>query len=208
MNNILFIDDEPHILHSMKLAFRNEKLKLFLANTPDKALDIIRKEEISVIISDNMMPGINGVDLLSKAKNISPHSIRILLTGDCDEDCMLKSINVANIFKFIKKPFRAKSIITIVKKCVRLYQESKLVGKLKKGNINLVQAIQRHSMNQIDFEPQWLNANKLEENMILLEDLKNNRGVLLMKKGRCLKLKDIVLIKSLGINHQIPVKVL
>lgn len=207
MNNVLFIDDEPHILHSMKLAFKNENLNLFLANSPDKALEIIRSNEISVIVSDNLMPGINGVDLLTKAKKISPHSIRILLTGQCDEDCMVKSINVASIFKFIQKPFTAKSIIQIVKKCIRMYQESKLVGHLKRGNINLVQAIQRHSMNQMNFDVQWLSPLDIKENMILLEDLKNARGVLLMKRGRSLNQKDISLIRSLGITHKIAVKI-
>jgi DNA-binding NtrC family response regulator len=205
MNNVLFIDDEPHILHSMKLAFRNENLNLFFAEKADIALDILRNNDISVIVSDNMMPGINGVDLLSKARQISPDSIRILLTGQCDEDCMMKSINIANVFKLILKPFTASAIVAIVKKCVRMYKENQLVGKLKQGNINLAQAIQRHSMNNMNFDCQWLTPSDLQIGMTLLSDLKNKRRILLMKKGRTLTIKDLELIKSLNIEHKIAV---
>lgn len=206
MNNILFIDDEPHILHSMKLAFRNENLNLFLADNPAKALELLKSNDISVIVSDNMMPGINGIELLAKARKISPNSIRILLTGHCDEDCIIKSINVANVFKYIPKPFTASSIVILVKKCVQIYKESKLVGKLKSGNINLIQAIQRHTMNDMNFDCQWLRPFKLKIGMTLIEDLKNNRGILLMKKGRPLSKKDLELIKTLPIENKIAVR--
>ncbi|MCM8532915.1 MAG: response regulator [Lentisphaeraceae bacterium] len=207
MSNVLFIDDEPHILHAMKLAFKNEDLKLFLADGPDKALNILRQNNISVIISDNMMPGTNGIDLLTKARKISPNSIRILLTGHCDEDCIIKSINAANVYKFITKPFSASSIVKLVKNGVQAYKECQLIGKIKKGNINLIQAIQRHTTNNMNFECQWLVPTDLQIGMILVEDLKNSRDVLLMKKGRSLSMRDLQLIKSLEIKNKLAVRI-
>ncbi len=205
MNNILFIDDEPHILHSMKLAFRDENLKLFLVDNPLKALEIVREKEISVVVSDNFMPGLNGVELLSKVRKISPLSIRILLTGQCDEDCMIKSINTANIFKFIPKPFSASSIVLLVQNSIQVYKESKLIGKLKKGNINLVQAIQRHSINDMNFGCKLLHKNDLKVGMTLMDDLKNTRGILLMRKGKCLNPKDLDLIRSNELPYKIAI---
>lgn len=206
MNNVLFVDDERHILHSMKLAFRNEGFNLHFSNSPLKALEMVRNNEMAVIVSDNMMPELNGVDLLSKIKKISPYSIRILLTGECNEECIVKSINFASIYQYIPKPFNGRDLVKTIHKAVRLYEESRLVGKLKKGNINLIGAIQRYTVNDLDFNVKWLDKSELKVGMTLDQDLKNNRGILMMKKGRVLNFKDIELIASLEILHKIPVQ--
>ena len=79
--SILFIDDEPRVLKSMRAMFRKD-YDVHLANSGQEALDIIAQQNIRVVVSDQRMPEMTGVEVLTEIKNRSPETVRILLTGD------------------------------------------------------------------------------------------------------------------------------
>ncbi len=101
--SILFVDDEPRVLNSMRVMFRRE-YELHLASSGIEALDILASSPIDVIVCDHKMPGMSGVQVLTRAKLVSPNSIRILLTGYADLDAVEGSINDGEVFRFLTKP--------------------------------------------------------------------------------------------------------
>ena len=103
-HRVLFVDDEERILTALKTIFRNKYHVLTAANGME-ALDFIKRFRIPVIVSDQRMPGMLGVELLRRAREVSPDSVRILLTGYSDLASIVGSINDGEVYRFISKPW-------------------------------------------------------------------------------------------------------
>jgi len=100
---LLFVDDEERVLNSMRIMFRRECI-LHLAKNGKDALEIIRNNDIDVVIADHKMPQMTGVELLTQVREISPRTVRILLTGYAELDAVEGSINEGEVFRFLTKP--------------------------------------------------------------------------------------------------------
>jgi DNA-binding NtrC family response regulator len=100
---VLFIDDEPRVLNSMRIMFRKDYDTFFADNGP-AALGIVKAHDIDVIVCDHRMPQMTGVEVLSQARQLSPRSVRILLTGYADLNAVEGSINESEVFRFLTKP--------------------------------------------------------------------------------------------------------
>ena len=148
MDKLLFIDDDLSILKTLKAIMHREGYQLFFANNADKASTIIKQNDIAVIIADNKMPGTSGLDFLSEARERSPYSVRVMLSGDCDQQCTIKSINLAQVYKFISKPFAGTNLKNIIRNAVKKFHESKLIADLSNNNLNLIQVIQQFALNK------------------------------------------------------------
>ncbi|HLP45060.1 MAG TPA: diguanylate cyclase [Candidatus Kapabacteria bacterium] len=107
-HTIMIVDDEEQMLKSLESMF-NEDYKIITARGGQEALNIIKKEEypenISVIIADQRMPGIKGVQLFIQLKDIIPDTLRIILTAFDDKEVIKEAINEAQIYQFILKNF-------------------------------------------------------------------------------------------------------
>lgn len=101
---ILFVDDEPRILVALKALFRSS-YQVFTANSGADAVALLRQEDIDVIVSDQRMPEMTGVEVLRTARELRPRAIRVLLTGYSDLSAILGAINDGEIFRFINKPW-------------------------------------------------------------------------------------------------------
>jgi DNA-binding NtrC family response regulator len=102
-NSILFVDDERRVLTSMRAMFRRD-YNVLLANSGEEALDILRSQTVDVVVSDQRMPGMTGVDVLKAVKTMAPRTMRILLTGYADLQAIEASINEAEVFRYLMKP--------------------------------------------------------------------------------------------------------
>ena len=100
---LLFVDDEQRVLNSMRITFR-KKFDLYLASHGAEALDIVKANDIDVIIADHRMPKMTGVEVLTAVRTLSPRTVRILLTGYADLDAVEGSINDSEVFRFLTKP--------------------------------------------------------------------------------------------------------
>ncbi len=104
--NVLFVDDESLVVDSLKMVFRRDKtICTYTTTCQSEALEMIEKEPFHVVVSDMRMPGMNGAELLSKIKIVSPNTLRILLTGYAEMDSILKSINQGEVYRFLEKPW-------------------------------------------------------------------------------------------------------
>ena len=110
---LLFVDDEERIVNLLRTMFRND-YEVHTATSGVQALEIIAKHRINVIISDQRMPEMLGIELLSKVRKYSPAPMRILLTGYSDLTAIIGSVNDGEVFRFINKPWDHDEIKEIV----------------------------------------------------------------------------------------------
>ena len=102
--NVLFVDDDERLLNALKSLFRLEYNAIGVQSGA-AALEVLGKIPVHVLVSDQRMPGMTGVELLRNAKDASPNTVRILLTGYTDLASLVGSINQGEIFRFVKKPW-------------------------------------------------------------------------------------------------------
>ncbi|MCD2425660.1 hybrid sensor histidine kinase/response regulator [Niabella pedocola] len=102
--NVLYVDDEQQNLNSFKASFRS-RYKIFTAVSVPVALEILEREEIHVLISDQRMPEISGVEFFKITKERFPHIPRVLLTGYTDIEVLAEAVNQGDIYRYITKPW-------------------------------------------------------------------------------------------------------
>ncbi len=119
---LLIVDDEERILTALKSLFR-QRYHVFTTTDGNKALEFLRKYQMHVIISDQRMPIMLGVDLLRQSREISPRSVRILLTGYSDLASIVGSINDGEVYRFINKPWDDNALQTLVAEGVTIALE-------------------------------------------------------------------------------------
>jgi serine/threonine-protein kinase len=100
---LLFIDDEERVTTALRAMFRRE-YEVFVANSGPEAIELLRREAIDVIVSDQRMPEMTGVELLRQARELSPGAVRILLTGYADLAAIEHAINECEVFRYLMKP--------------------------------------------------------------------------------------------------------
>jgi eukaryotic-like serine/threonine-protein kinase len=101
---VLFVDDDERILNGLRALFRTQ-YHVFTADNGALAQDIVRHSAIQIVVSDQRMPGMTGVELLRAIRKTAPHTVRLLLTGYTDLPALVGSINEGEIFRFLKKPW-------------------------------------------------------------------------------------------------------
>lgn len=100
---ILFVDDEKRVLNAMRGLFRRH-YELFLTSEGAEAVRLAVENDVDVIVADQRMPGMTGIEVLAEVKQRSPRTIRILLTGYADPTAVEGSINLGEVFRFLSKP--------------------------------------------------------------------------------------------------------
>ena len=119
LKRILIVDDEEIVLVALRETLRRERYGVVTCSTPEKALEIIREEAFSVIISDFQMPGMTGLDFLAQAKQLQPDATRILITAVLSLDTVIDAINKGEIYRFIVKPWLREELLATVKNAVQ-----------------------------------------------------------------------------------------
>jgi response regulator RpfG family c-di-GMP phosphodiesterase len=106
---LLLVDDEERILRSLRMMLGGE-YRIRITTSGKEALEMLRAERFHVLVSDQRMPIMPGVELLRQAKEISPNTMRLLLTGYSDMEAIIGSINDGEIFRYINKPWDAQEL--------------------------------------------------------------------------------------------------
>ena len=101
---LLFVDDEERILTALRSVFRNQ-YNVFTASSGPEAMEFMKRFNPHVVISDQRMPEMTGVEFLREVRDIAPHTVRILLTGYSDLASIVGSINDGEVFRFVSKPW-------------------------------------------------------------------------------------------------------
>lgn len=101
---LLFVDDEERILRSLKMLFKSQ-YNVLSTTDGNEAIEMAKKETVHVVVSDQRMPIMPGVEVLKAIKEVSPNTMRLLLTGYSDWAAMVGSVNEGEVFRFINKPW-------------------------------------------------------------------------------------------------------
>lgn len=173
---ILIVDDEQNILNAVKRLFIADPLTVLTALTAAEGMEMIKLQAVSVIVSDNMMPGMNGIEFLEWAKNYSPDSMRILMTGYADLHAAINAINRGGVLRFITKPWNDTELRQVVLDSIDKF---KIASSIKSADeaklLSLAQTIElKDPYTKGHCERVALYALKLADALALSEDMKKN----------------------------------
>lgn len=118
---VLFVDDEEGNLKAFKASFRRD-MDVLLANSGSEALELLAKEEVHVIVSDQRMPGMTGSEFLSIARDRYPRAMRMLLTGYADLEAVIAAVNEGGIYAYATKPWDENDLKLRIAQAFELYQ--------------------------------------------------------------------------------------
>jgi len=119
---ILVVDDEALVVEGMVMALKQQGYDVIGRCDPRLALEDIKKQKFSVIISDQMMPGMSGFELLAKSRELQPEATRILFTAVLELDTVIEAINQGEIFRFIVKPWLHEEFLATLKNGIQRYE--------------------------------------------------------------------------------------
>jgi response regulator RpfG family c-di-GMP phosphodiesterase len=117
---VLYVDDEVNNLNSFKATYRRD-YKVYTANSGPEALEIIKEIQFPVIITDQRMPEMTGVEFLVEVLKISPDSIRILLTGYSDINAVIDAVNKGQIYYYVNKPWDEQQLRIIINNAFEIF---------------------------------------------------------------------------------------
>ncbi len=138
--SVLYVDDEQNNLLSFKAAFRRD-FNVFTAISGQEGLDIVLKEDIHVIITDQRMPNMTGVEFLQRIIPEKPEPIRILLTGYSDINAVVDAINKGEVYRYLTKPWDNEFLKTTIRQAFEVFnlrrENERLVEELRRANEQL-----------------------------------------------------------------------
>ena len=130
---VLLVDDEPHILNSLERVLRGENLRLIKADSAENALSALGNNTVSVVVSDNHMPGMDGISFLESVRRLEPDITRVMLTGHASVDSAVQAINRSGIFEYLTKPWDNNALKSTIRRSVAhhyLIKENKRLQKI------------------------------------------------------------------------------
>ena len=117
---LLVVDDEPDVCDSVHDLLRRE-FRVLKATSAQEGFRLMQEEEVHIIMTDQRMPRITGVELLARVKARSPHAVRLLFTGYADLESIIAAINQGHIYQFLKKPWRPEELLAAVRQAAAEY---------------------------------------------------------------------------------------
>jgi signal transduction histidine kinase len=140
MHTILVIDDEPDVVKSVVDLLRLD-YRVLGATGAERGLDAMRREQVHVVLSDQRMAGMTGVELFAKLRNEYPDAIRLLFTGYADMRAVVDAINQGHIYRYISKPWDSKELELIIRDACKYHdliaERRQLLSDLEKKNAEL-----------------------------------------------------------------------
>jgi EAL domain-containing protein (putative c-di-GMP-specific phosphodiesterase class I)/CheY-like chemotaxis protein len=103
--SLLIVDDESHVAASIERLFRNENYQILVASSAAEGFELIALHQVQVILCDQMMPNMTGIEFFSRVKDLYPNTVRIMLTGFAELNTCINAINRGEIYRFFTKPW-------------------------------------------------------------------------------------------------------
>ena len=137
---VLYIDDEINNLNSFKAAFRRD-FNIFTAQSAREGRKLLDNNEIGVVITDQRMPAITGIEFLESIIPVYPDTIRILLTGFADINAVMDAINRGQVYKYLVKPWHNEELKMYIQNALEIYhlrrENKQLAEKLEQANMRV-----------------------------------------------------------------------
>lgn len=137
---LLIVDDETPNVRLLERLFRQDYICL-TASSGEEAMEILNQHEVAVIISDQRMPQMTGLELLKRSADLRPHMVRILLTGYTDLEALVEAVNCGLIYMYVSKPWNNEDLKLRVSRAAEHYENNKLQHSLAANNERLTARI-------------------------------------------------------------------
>ncbi len=138
MVSVLFVDDEPSVLNALKRVFRGFHQRTFFAESALEGLALLEQHAIGVVVSDNNMPEIGGIEFLLSVRTRYPDVCRIMLTGKPSLQVAIDAINRCSTSRFITKPWKNEELLNIVEEAM---DEYRIVRAMRTGQESVYRAL-------------------------------------------------------------------
>ena len=125
---ILLVDDEPNVTDALKRALRREPYEFLTAVSSVEAQQILERQHVDVVVSDEQMPGMSGSEFLAKVRKQFPHTIRMILSGQASLEAAVRAINEGEVYRFFLKPCNSTDLIFTIRQALmhkRLEEQSR-----------------------------------------------------------------------------------
>jgi putative nucleotidyltransferase with HDIG domain len=119
---VLFVDDELSVLKAVRRVFDESPWNILSVVSGEAALNVVREQEVAVVVSDFRMPAMSGVELLRQVRDLSPDTVKIMMTAHGDFQTALAAINSGEVFRFIVKPWDEQLLLSAVQEGVGRHQ--------------------------------------------------------------------------------------
>lgn len=199
--NIVIVDDEPMVTSTLKTLLGLEGfMSVQFFNNPFEALEFLKLSEPDLIISDFMMPQMNGIEFLRHAKEFYPDTSMILLTGYADKENAIKAINEVGIYKYIEKPWDNADLILNIKSAL---ETTRLKRELAQKNcelelhVNHLEELVKEKTRDIELSNRKLNSiiSNCADGLLVIDDtakiVQSNPAADLLFKSNTLEGKNI-----------------
>jgi len=137
-NAVLFVGDDADALNALARLFLNRDVRVLRAGDGKEALGIVQREPVAVVVSDNLMPGMRGVELLSRVRDLSPDTVRVLLTETAGLPAAIEEITREEVFRIHGKPWVDEEIVRTVEEGLWRYR---VVRSLRHGDEDALRSI-------------------------------------------------------------------
>ena len=128
---LLLVDDEPPVLAALVRVLDNDSHRILSATCAEDGLELLAVNQVGVVVCDQRMPGISGIELLRRVKEIYPETVRILLSGYADRDVVVDAVNQGAVFKVLDKPLDGELLRQIIRDAFRCYELTKAGSRVQ-----------------------------------------------------------------------------
>lgn len=145
-HKVLFVDDEPHITDALKRALRKEPYEILTASSAQQAFEILARQPVDIVVSDEMMPGMSGSEFVAAVRQKYPDTIRMILTGHASLDAVIRSINQGEIYRFFTKPCNEVDLSVTIRQALQqkdLVAETQRLLKVARQQSNLLHDLEK-----------------------------------------------------------------
>jgi diguanylate cyclase (GGDEF)-like protein len=172
--SLLLVDDEPYIVNTLS-ALTSKDFDVLTADCAEGAIDVFKKREVDILLTDQKMPGMSGVQLLEWVRDHSPKTIRLVMTGLARLEDAVDAINCGQVHRYLFKPWRANELLQILRGAARTFllerSHEQLLDELRRLNLSLEERVQQRTRELEDANRQLQQKNSMLEKLALTDPL-------------------------------------
>jgi diguanylate cyclase (GGDEF)-like protein len=172
--SLLIVDDEPYILDTIASLVGNE-FEVLTAKSGEAAQGVFARRSIDIILTDQRMPCMNGVQLLEWVRQNYPKTIRLLMTGHAELDEAVQAINRGQIFRYLFKPWHTDEVLQVLHQASRTFllerSHEELMDQLRRLNLELEERVQQRTRELEESNHELMQKNKMLEKLALTDPL-------------------------------------
>jgi two-component system response regulator HupR/HoxA len=155
---VLFVDDEADIVETFRLGY-DDTLTVLGATSAREALDVVDREPVAVLVADQRMPEMAGIELIRRALERRPDLVPIILTGYTDPDALIEAINLRSIYRYVAKPWDPRELGLTLRRAIEVFHLARENARLTDDNARLVGELQRRN-ERLEQENRYLRGSE------------------------------------------------